>query len=169
MRMLISLLRSQQKTVQVFVVAAVLLCAGCRCVMPVSHCPFDLTQVLADCRLSDTFPLQPVAWRRIVDDRPLTVEEVVLLGLHGKEYVLVRAYRHPEESDPGNWSIWATSTLYSSRDVWIVGKREFATYPTEREVSDFLRLVQRESCGPGFRIEYEGRRKLSGPLKKLGV
>jgi hypothetical protein len=154
--------------------ATLLLSLGCRSVGPEDRCPFDLHQVLSQCGLRDVVPLQPAVWRRMADQRPWKVESIALIGRHAEQYVLIAASRSPQYSNRfyANWSVIEISILSRTlnnanipREDWVIGKREFANYPTEQELNDFLRYIEWDNH-QGFHIEVEGRQKLKQPPKQ---
>jgi len=159
--------RTDIRNILFALVVGVLPCLGCKSTGPRTQCPFDLQQVLSDCGLRQAQPVQPVAWRRMADKRPLTVESVVLVAIDAKQYVLLDAYRHPGEGD-ATWSISATSTLFlDGRESWMVGKREFAGFPTEQQLAEFLHDIDWERDLRGFVVEFQGTQRLNRPTSGL--
>src|ERR1051325_1844666 len=104
----------------------------------------------------------------MVDKRPWTVEEVVMVGKHGNGYLMIAAGRNPRERNPNycRWSILRTSVMcVDGGERWIIGKREYPHYPSKAELVDFLDYIWWER-NEGFRVELEGRQTLDEPIKR---
>jgi hypothetical protein len=86
-------------------------------------------------------------WRVIEDDRPLVVEEaIVLVKTDDGRWRLAKLYRHPKESrQPIEWRIW------SRTDVPFVSHRDFKAEPTPAQVERFLKDTEWLPLPDGFR------------------
>jgi len=92
--------------------------------------------------------LQIVKWRVIQDDRPLLVEQaVVLLKCDGGHWRLADLYRHPKQDPPTiQWR------LSSKTDVPFVNHRNFTNEPTAEELEQFLLDAEWRPAPIGFRV-----------------
>jgi hypothetical protein len=98
-------------------------------------CPFDNAEVLTQLGLvSNVVPIQAICWKQKKDDRLLVVDEVLLLGTWGTNFVLVSASRNPRECD-GRWRRIGP-IVQSWTDENTVGLEEFSHLPSKKEVED---------------------------------
>jgi hypothetical protein len=91
--------------------------------------------------------LTVMRWRVIEDDRPLVVEQaIVLVKTDDGRWRLANLYRHPKESGrPTEWRLW------SRTDVPFVSHRDFTAKPTPAEVERFLNDSEWLPLPEGFR------------------
>lgn len=90
--------------------------------------------------------LRVVCWRVIEDDRPLRVEDAIVLT-HATDgrWRLARLFRHPRDPWP-RWQLWHLM------DVPFVNRRDFRAEPTSAEIGQFLDDVDWLPLSEGFRV-----------------
>jgi hypothetical protein len=126
-----------------------------------SECPYDVNKVLTQAGWKDVVPLQVVRWRQMKDDRPLVVDEVVILGKRGNKFLLMSAYKHPV----GGHNIWnrtEKSVMFDWGDDWIIGEDEYETLPSEKVLKEFLSSTGWDDMSR-FQIVFEGKIKIKKP------
>jgi hypothetical protein len=81
-----------------------------------------------------------LAWKRCVDDRPLLVEECLVLADLSERWVLSSVYRHPKAKDRG----WQLAYSHEGpgykgfpQGAWVIHTETFTKRPSNKEVYGF--------------------------------
>lgn len=85
-------------------------------------------------------------WRVMEDERPLLVEDAVVLLKTGGRWRLARLYRHPKEPvPPARWRLWTRT------DAPFMNHRDFEAKPARAEIDRFLKDSEWLPLSSGFR------------------
>ena len=90
------------------------------------------------------------------------VGEVVVLGKRADTFVLLFACKHPV-GGRDTWSQSEISVMYDSGDDWILGEQEYASFPSEDAVKEFLSEKWWDEDNDGFVVVFEGVKPVEKP------